>query len=133
MLHNPFLICRCLLTSLLYCHVFMWHTNILPRGCDWSIFGFRRNDPCCSTLSYSERQEFDKHIQSNFFMKPERSRIDFLILTFGFLNLGVGIATMALVFFLDIYYCVIIAWTWFYFIAAFTAIPDLPWNTCGKN
>merc|ERR1719422_1478317 len=43
---------------------------------------------------------------------------------------GVGIATMALVFFLDIYYCVIIAWTFFYFIAAFTAIPDLPWNTC---
>merc|ERR1711962_1309350 len=33
---------------------------------------------------------------------------------------GVGIATMALVFFLDIYYCVIIAWTWFYFIAAFS-------------
>ena len=47
--------------------------------------------------------------------------------------LGVGIATMALVFFLDIYYCVIIAWTFFYFIAAFTAIPDLPWNTCGEN
>ena len=46
--------------------------------------------------------------------------------------LGVGIATMALVFFLDIYYCVIIAWTFFYFIAAFTAIPDLPWNTCGE-
>ena len=40
---------------------------------------------------------------------------------------------MALVFFLDIYYCVIIAWTFFYFIAAFTAIPDLPWNTCGDN
>ena len=47
--------------------------------------------------------------------------------------LGVGIATMCLVFYLDIYYCVIIAWTFFYFIAAFTAIPDLPWNTCGKN
>jgi solute carrier family 6 GABA transporter-like protein 1 len=43
---------------------------------------------------------------------------------------GVGIATMCLVFYLDIYYCVIIAWTFFYFIAAFTAIPDLPWNTC---
>ena len=40
---------------------------------------------------------------------------------------------MALVFFLDIYYCVIIAWTFFYFIAAFAAIPDLPWNTCGEN
>ena len=44
---------------------------------------------------------------------------------------GVGIATMCLVFFLDIYYCVIIAWTIFYMIATFTAIPDLPWDTCG--
>jgi SNF family Na+-dependent transporter len=44
---------------------------------------------------------------------------------------GVGIATMVLVFFLDIYYCVIIAWTFFYLIATFTAIPGLPWDTCG--
>jgi SNF family Na+-dependent transporter len=43
---------------------------------------------------------------------------------------GVGIATMVLVFFLDIYYCVIIAWTFFYLIATFTAIPGLPWDTC---
>jgi len=43
---------------------------------------------------------------------------------------GVGIATMCLVFFLDIYYCVIIAWTFFYMIATFTAIPELPWDTC---
>eukprot|EP00096_Caligus_rogercresseyi_P010579 TRINITY_DN3906_c0_g1_i1.p1 TRINITY_DN3906_c0_g1~~TRINITY_DN3906_c0_g1_i1.p1 ORF type:complete len:673 (+),score=124.55 TRINITY_DN3906_c0_g1_i1:229-2247(+) len=43
---------------------------------------------------------------------------------------GVGIATMCLVFFLDIYYCVIIAWTFFYLIASFTALPGLPWNTC---
>jgi len=35
-----------------------------------------------------------------------------------------------LVFFLDIYYCVIIAWTLFYLISSFTAIPDLPWDTC---
>jgi solute carrier family 6 GABA transporter-like protein 1 len=40
---------------------------------------------------------------------------------------------MIIVFFLDIYYCVIISWTFFYLIATFTAIPDLPWNTCGKN
>ncbi len=44
---------------------------------------------------------------------------------------GVGIATMVLVFFLDIYYCIIIAWTFFYLFASFTALPDLPWNTCG--
>ena len=39
---------------------------------------------------------------------------------------------MVVVFFLDIYYCVIIAWTLFYFIASFTAIPNLPWDTCGE-
>merc|ERR1719348_2795617 len=43
---------------------------------------------------------------------------------------GVGIATMALVFFLDIYYCVIIAWTFFYLFATFSKFPDLPWDTC---
>merc|ERR1712012_99799 len=43
---------------------------------------------------------------------------------------GVGIATMVLVFFLDIYYCVIIAWTIFYMIATFSKIPKLPWDTC---
>jgi len=43
---------------------------------------------------------------------------------------GVGIATMVLVFFLDIYYCVIIAWTVFYMVATFSAIPNLPWDTC---
>ena len=46
---------------------------------------------------------------------------------------GVGIATMVLVFFLDIYYCVIIAWTIFYMVATFSAIPDLPWDTCGNQ
>ena len=45
---------------------------------------------------------------------------------------GVGIATMVLVFFLDIYYCVIIAWTIFYLISTFTSVPNLPWDTCGK-
>jgi len=43
---------------------------------------------------------------------------------------GVGVATMTVVFFLDIYYCIIIAWTFFYLIATFTSIPELPWNTC---
>lgn len=46
---------------------------------------------------------------------------------------GVGIATMVLVFFLDIYYCIIIAWTFFYLIASFTAIPGLPWDTCSES
>lgn len=43
---------------------------------------------------------------------------------------GVGIATMCVVGFLDIYYSVIIAWTLFYLFMGFTALPDVPWNTC---
>ena len=45
---------------------------------------------------------------------------------------GVGYATMTIVFFLDIYYCIIIAWTLFYLINSLASIPDLPWATCGK-
>jgi len=43
---------------------------------------------------------------------------------------GVGIATMTVVFFLDIYYCVIISWTFFYLFSTFSALPGLPWDTC---
>ena len=39
---------------------------------------------------------------------------------------------MTIVFFLDIYYCIIIAWTLFYLINSFVAIPELPWGTCGN-
>ena len=46
---------------------------------------------------------------------------------------GVGYATMTLVFFLDIYYCIIIAWTLFYLIASFANIHQLPWGTCGNE
>jgi solute carrier family 6 GABA transporter-like protein 1 len=45
----------------------------------------------------------------------------------------VGYATMTIVFFLDIYYCIIIAWTLFYLINSFVSIPGLPWGTCGKS
>ena len=45
---------------------------------------------------------------------------------------GVGVATMTVVFYLDIYYCVIIAWTFFYLFAGFSSLPDLPWDTCGE-
>jgi len=38
---------------------------------------------------------------------------------------------MTIVFFLDIYYCIIIAWTIFYLIATFVRLPGLPWQTCG--
>ena len=44
---------------------------------------------------------------------------------------GVGVATMMVVGYLDIYYCVIIAWTFFYLFAGFSSLPDLPWDTCG--
>jgi len=43
---------------------------------------------------------------------------------------GVGIATMVMVTYYNIYYCVIVAWSLYYFIASFVSIPDLPWNTC---
>lgn len=46
---------------------------------------------------------------------------------------GVGYATMTIVFFLDIYYCIIIAWTLFYLISSFTELPSLPWESCGKT
>ena len=45
---------------------------------------------------------------------------------------GVGIATMVMVTYYNIYYCVIVAWSLYYFVASFVAIPDLPWNTCGN-
>ena len=43
---------------------------------------------------------------------------------------GVGFATMVVVLLIDIYYTIIIAWTLFYFVATFTALPDLPWAGC---
>ena len=38
---------------------------------------------------------------------------------------GVGIATMVMVTYYNIYYCVIVAWSLYYFVASFVAIPDL--------
>ena len=43
---------------------------------------------------------------------------------------GVGISTMVMVTYYNIYYCVIISWSLYYFIASFSSIPDVPWNTC---
>ncbi|CAB3370461.1 Hypothetical predicted protein [Cloeon dipterum] len=45
---------------------------------------------------------------------------------------GAGYATMTIVFLLDVYYCIIIAWTLFYLINTFTQLPDLPWQRCGN-
>ncbi|XP_014481619.1 PREDICTED: sodium- and chloride-dependent GABA transporter 1-like [Dinoponera quadriceps] len=45
---------------------------------------------------------------------------------------GVGYATMTIVFFLDVYYCIIISWTLFYLISTFVNIPRVPWSGC-KN
>ena len=45
---------------------------------------------------------------------------------------GVGYATMTIVFWLDIYYCIIISWTLYYLIMTFIHIPELPWRDCGK-
>jgi len=43
---------------------------------------------------------------------------------------GVGIATMVMVLYYNIYYCIIVAWSLYYFIASFVSIPSVPWNTC---
>ncbi|XP_020298339.1 sodium- and chloride-dependent GABA transporter 1-like [Pseudomyrmex gracilis] len=43
---------------------------------------------------------------------------------------GVGYATMTIVFFLDVYYCIIIAWTLFYLISTFVNLPTVPWSGC---
>ncbi|XP_076266203.1 sodium- and chloride-dependent GABA transporter 1-like isoform X1 [Rhynchophorus ferrugineus] len=43
---------------------------------------------------------------------------------------GVGFATMTIVFLLDIYYCIIIAWTLFYIITTIAFVPLLPWESC---
>ncbi|XP_076753819.1 sodium- and chloride-dependent GABA transporter 1 [Xylocopa sonorina] len=45
---------------------------------------------------------------------------------------GVGYATMTIVFFLDVYYCIIIAWTLFYLISTLVNIPGVPWKGCGN-
>ncbi|KYN03706.1 Sodium-dependent serotonin transporter [Cyphomyrmex costatus] len=45
---------------------------------------------------------------------------------------GVGYATMTIVFFLDVYYCIIIAWTLFYLISMFVNLPRVPWSECGN-
>ena len=39
---------------------------------------------------------------------------------------------MVMVTYYNIYYCVIVAWSLYYFVASFVSIPDLPWSTCGK-
>ena len=51
---------------------------------------------------------------------------------FFILSIGVGIATMVMVLYYNIYYCIIVSWSLYYFIASFVSIPDVPWNTCGK-
>ncbi|ENN80479.1 hypothetical protein YQE_03083, partial [Dendroctonus ponderosae] len=43
---------------------------------------------------------------------------------------GVGFATMTIVFLLDVYYCVIIAWTLYYIISTVAYLPVLPWQGC---
>ncbi|XP_017778257.1 PREDICTED: sodium- and chloride-dependent creatine transporter 1-like isoform X2 [Nicrophorus vespilloides] len=46
---------------------------------------------------------------------------------------GVGYATMTIVFLLDVYYCIIIAWTLFYLISTFAVLPELPWSNCDNR
>lgn len=39
---------------------------------------------------------------------------------------------MTIVFLLDVYYCVIVAWTFFYLASCFISFPTLPWESCSK-
>ena len=45
---------------------------------------------------------------------------------------GVGYATMTIVFWLDIYYCIIISWTLYYLFMTIVNAPDLPWRDCSE-
>lgn len=47
--------------------------------------------------------------------------------------IGTGYATMTIVFLLDVYYCVIVAWTFFYLASCFLSFPTLPWENCGES
>ena len=40
---------------------------------------------------------------------------------------------MVLVCLLNVYYCVIVGWAIFYLIVSIATIPNLPWDTCGKD
>lgn len=43
---------------------------------------------------------------------------------------GIGWATTAIIFFVNCYYEVILAWAFFYFFSSFTT--NLPWDTCNN-
>ena len=111
---------------LFYRNVCLRDTYFLPRSSYWTIFGFWWSHHGWTIGTNASRlvlvnnhstvdpQMSQKQIQQNLF------------------SIGVGYSTMTIVFFLDIYYCIIIAWTLFYLIASFTALPGLPWGTCGQ-
>ena len=59
----------------------MWCTDILPGSSDWSIFGIRWNDSCCSTVSYSEGQvSFCNHKCVMFLKYPRMSTTSISVL-----------------------------------------------------
>ena len=107
---------------LFHCHVRLWNSYFLPRSCYWPVLGIWRTNngwtacPNTSRLYSARNYDFEND-----------SLTDSL-----FVFLGVGYATMTIVFFLDIYYCIIIAWTLFYLLATILSIPNLPWGSCGE-
>ena len=44
---------------------------------------------------------------------------------------GVGMATIVIVFYLNVYYIVVLAWNLFYLVSSFQS--TLPWSTCGNS
>ena len=123
---------RCFLDCLLHSHDLLWDPHLFPGGLptikhltaeywqhaggNWSVPRFWGDDLSRTTLPNAQRWKYS--LQNGKTVKIECA--------------GVGIATMTVVGFLDIYYCVIIAWTFFYLFATYSALPSLPWATCGN-
>lgn len=105
------------------------YSDILPRGGDRPIPWSWRNDfggtivPTVARyflniLEFRTKEWFQTRVWNIYIINSLVS--------------GVGYATMTIVFFLDVYYCIIIAWTLFYLISTFVNIPNVPWKGCGS-
>lgn len=113
---------RCFPNHVWNCHVVLWDSDIFPRGGHWPVPRCGRDDPGRTAMSSAARYSKIKSLLSNSHLSFSFER---------YFRLGVGYATMTIVFFLDVYYCIIIAWTLFYLISTFANIPSVPWRGCG--
>ena len=103
--------------SLPYRNGNLWPSLCLPRTCCRPILFHWWHDIACKILSSFKRFHFLLVCYS----------------VFNHIYSGVGISSMVYVFFLNIYYCVILAWIFHYFFSTILSLPDLPWDTCGNK